>query len=285
MSASLRPVSSDDTYAEWLEVGDRCFVRRYEYLDVSCSLVLGEVGALVVDTRASLEQGRELAEQVRELTTLPVSAVVNTHVHFDHLFGNGAFAGVPVIAHESVPVELPAHGARIQRAYETELDDPDREATLATVVVPPDVTFSSVWAVDLGDRHVELAHLGRGHTAGDIVVRVPDADVVCAGDLVEESAHPSYGSDCYPLEWASTLESVSELLGPTTVIVPGHGRAVDKEFVLQQRLDVVDVAEQIREFAAAGASVDDAVRRGSWPYPRDDLRDAVTRGFAHALSR
>jgi len=278
-------VGSDDTYTKWLEVGDRCFVRRYEYFDVSCSVVLGEAGALVVDTRASLAQGQELASHVRELTPLPVRAVVNTHVHFDHLFGNGAFAGVPIIAHESVPLELTSHDAQIKGWYEAEPDDTNREAALTTVVVPPDVVFSSVWAVDLGDRHVELAHLGRGHTAGDIVVRVPDADVVCAGDLVEESPHPSYGSDCYPLEWGSTLESLSELLGPATVVVPGHGRAADKDFVLQQRLDVVDVAEQIRELATAGASVDDAVRRGSWPYPRDDLRDAVTRGFAHALSR
>ena len=58
----------------------------------------------------------------------------------------------------------------------------------------PTETFSSARAVDLGDRMVELVHPGRGHTAGDLVLRVPDADLVFAGDLVEESARHVEGS-------------------------------------------------------------------------------------------
>ncbi|MGI8613028.1 MAG: MBL fold metallo-hydrolase [Nocardioidaceae bacterium] len=273
-------MTSSATVSGWTEVADRCFVRRYPYLDVSCTVVIGGHDALVVDTRASLRQGRELAEHVRVLTPLPVQTVVNTHVHFDHLFGNGAFPRVPVLAHESVPVDLPAHETRLKALYEAEPDDPNRDAALATVVVPPDITFSSVSALDLGDRHIELAHLGRGHTGGDVVVRVPDADLVCAGDLVEESAPPGFGSDCYPLEWGHTLESMSELLGPGTVVVPGHGRAVGRDFVLVQRLDVVDVAEQIRSLASSGVAVEDAAARGSWPFPREGLGDAVARGYA-----
>jgi len=273
-------VSGDDAYGNWREVADRCFVRRYAYLDVSCTVVLGGEAALVVDTRASLAQGQALAAHVRELTPLPVRAVVNTHVHFDHLFGNGAFPGVPIVAHESVPADLPGHAAQIRRTYEAEPDDPNQQAALATVVVPPDSTFASVKALDLGDRHVELAHLGRGHTGGDIVVRAPDADLVCAGDLVEESGHPGFGPDCFPMEWGQTLESLSELLGGGTVVVPGHGRVVGQDFVLAQRLDVVEVAEQIRELASSGVPVDQALARGSWPYPADDLRDAVLRGYA-----
>ena len=67
-------------------------------------------------------------------------------------------------------------------------DDPHRDDVLATEIVLPDQTFSSARVLDLGDRLVELVYPGRGHTSGDIVVRVPDADVVLAGDLVEESA-------------------------------------------------------------------------------------------------
>ena len=60
---------------------------------------------------------------------------------------------------------------------------------------------------------------GRGHTNGDLVVRVPDADVVYAGDLVEESAPPAYGSDCFPLDWAGTLDLIVGMLTPTSVVV------------------------------------------------------------------
>ena len=81
---------------------------------------------------------------------------------------------------------------RRRPARATRSSRPDRAA---------DHTFSSVRSIDLGDRVVELVHPGRGHTGGDLVVRVPDADVLLAGDLVEESAPPSYGPDCFPLDW------------------------------------------------------------------------------------
>lgn len=282
MSASLRRVTVSDTCGGWTEVADRCFVRRYEHLDVSCTALLGTAGVLVVDTRASLTHGRELAEQVRRLSPLPVTHVVNTHVHFDHLFGNGAFAGVPAVAHDSVPVDLPAHERRIRAAYEAAVGEPYRAEVLATTVVAPDATFSSAWATDLGDRYVEVVHLGRGHTAGDVLVRVPDADLLCAGDLLESSAAPSYGPDCYPLDWGATLEQVSSLIGAGTIVVPGHGPPVDKAFVLDQRLDIVDVGEQIRALAHRGVPVADALAEGDWPFPAEGLKDAVRRGYEHA---
>jgi glyoxylase-like metal-dependent hydrolase (beta-lactamase superfamily II) len=272
----------------WQEVADGCFVRRYEPFDVSCGVVAGGAGLLVIDTRASLAQGRELAEAVRALSALPIRAVVNTHVHFDHTFGNAAFDGAPIVAHESLPVSLPATMEEIRADYTDDSDDPSgppyrrvpREELLATEVVPPTETFSSVWAVDLGDRLVELVHPGRGHTDGDIVIRVPDTDVVYAGDLIESSAPPSYGTDCFPLEWPDSLDLVIGLLTTDSVVVPGHGPAVDREFVQRQRGEVVDVAEQIRVLATGGVRVDDALDRGTWPYSSDRLANAVRRGYA-----
>ena len=73
--------------------------------------------------------------------------------------------------------------------------------------------------LDLGDRAVELIHPGRGHTAGDLVVRVPDADVVLGGDLVEESDPPFIGDDSWPLEWPMTLDLVMGLMTDATVVV------------------------------------------------------------------
>jgi glyoxylase-like metal-dependent hydrolase (beta-lactamase superfamily II) len=282
MSASLRGVTHSEALPAWTEVAERCFVTRHEHLDVNTTVLVGRESALLVDTRASLAQGRALADHVRRLTPLPVSGVVNTHVHFDHVFGNGAFPGVPLVAHESVPGALPAHTERIRSLYAADPDDPHRDEVLATTPVPPDTTFSSVWATDLGDRLVEVAYLGRGHTDGDLVVRVPDADLVCAGDLVEESGPPAYGPDSWPLEWGLTLEQLSNLLTRSTVVVPGHGAPVDKEFVLSQRLDVVDVAEQIRALADRRVPVADALAAGTWPFPADGLEHAIARGYATA---
>ena len=245
--------------SEFTEVADRVWVARYEWYDVNVTVVEGEAGLLVVDTHASLEAGRAVLADLRRLSPRPLVAVVNTHEHFDHTFGNEAFleeGAVPVIAHETAAANM-------------------------TASVPADTTFSSVTAVDLGDRAVELVHPGRGHTGGDLVVRLGDADVLLAGDLVEESGMPAYGDDSYPLEWPWSLDLVLELVGPDTVVVPGHGAPVGREFVQDQRSAIGVVAQTIRDLAARGVPVDQALETTEWPYPKEHLADAVRRGYAH----
>lgn len=268
----------------WTEVAERCFVRRYDPFDVSCGVVVGGEGLLVVDTRMSTEQGRQLADDVRSLSAAPVRAVLNTHLHFDHTYGNRAlreaWPEVLIAAHESVPDALLADEARVKRRYAADAGDPWRDEVLATELVAPDTVFASVWSIDLGDRYVEAVHPGRGHTGGDVVVRVPDVDLVYAGDLVEESGPPVYGPDSWPLEWPQTLELLVGLLSGSSIVVPGHGAPVDKDFVLGQRVDLADVAGQIQALAADGVPVDEAPARGSWPFPGEDLVEAVRRGYA-----
>jgi glyoxylase-like metal-dependent hydrolase (beta-lactamase superfamily II) len=220
----------------WTEVGDGCFVRRYASFDLSVGVVAGEAGLLVVDTRASAAEGHELRADLRALGRGPVVAAVNTHEHVDHSYGNVAFRDLPVWAHESVVIDLVANEQAVHEAYR---DHPAGAEIRDTTVCVPTDTFSSVASVDLGDRVVELVHPGRGHTAGDVVVNVADADVLYAGDLVESSGPPSIGDDAYPDEWPDTLEIVATMLTATTVVVPGHGHPVDKEFVLAQRLSLL----------------------------------------------
>ena len=122
-------------------------------------------------------------------------------------------------------------------------------------------------------------HPGRGHTSGDLVVRVPDADVLLAGDLVEESAPPGMGGDCYPMEWPLSLDIVLGLLTSGSVVVPGHGAPVDRDFVEIQRNELGIVAETIRDLATRGIPVADALDAADWPFPRDTLPHAVRRGY------
>jgi glyoxylase-like metal-dependent hydrolase (beta-lactamase superfamily II) len=270
----------------FVEVADRCWVARHAWFDVNVSVVGGDRGLLVVDTHASERAARAVAEQVRALPG-EVVAVVNTHEHFDHTFGNGVLAGpgVPVIAHETAAARTVEAGERIQQAYDEEPDDPHREEVQATRIVPATETFSSARVVDLGDRQVELVHPGRGHTGGDLVVRVGDADVMLAGDLVEESALrggvPGFGPDCFPMEWPGTLDLVVSLLTGASVVVPGHGLPVDRDFVMEQRSAIGVVAETIRDLASRGVPVGDALVGAQWPYPTEELGHAVRRGYEH----
>jgi glyoxylase-like metal-dependent hydrolase (beta-lactamase superfamily II) len=270
------------------EVADRVWVARYEWFDVNVSVVGGSDGLLVVDTNASAAAAGAVLEDLRRLSSAPLVAAVNTHVHFDHTFGNGVFAseGAELVAHENAAVELVAHAAVIRSQAEAEAAEDERYAELvATHVVVPGRTFSSALTVDLGDRVVELVHPGRGHTGGDVVVRVPDADAVLAGDLVEESAArsgvPGFGDDCFPMEWPTSLDLVLNLIGPDTVVVPGHGAPVGRDFVQEQRAAIGVVAETIRDLAGRGVPLDQALDAAEWPYPREELASAVRRGYEH----
>jgi glyoxylase-like metal-dependent hydrolase (beta-lactamase superfamily II) len=273
----------------FVEVADRCWVARHELLDVNVGLVGGDAGLLVVDTHASEVAARGVVEHVRRLGVGEVVAVVNTHHHFDHTFGNVTFTEAydapPVFAHEDAVAEL----ARTHEALQAMAAQDEENAWAADVaaarVLPPTDTFSSARAVDLGGRMVELVHPGRGHTAGDVVVRVDDADVMFAGDLVEESAQrnavPGFGDDSFPMEWPATLDLVIGLLTASSVVVPGHGLPVDLDFVQEQRSAVGVVAETIRDLASRGVPVGDALEAAEWPYPREELARAVRRGYEH----
>ncbi len=265
------------------EVADRTWVARHEWLDVNVTVVEGDRGLLVVDTLGSARAARAMLAELRQVSTRDVVAVVNTHEHFDHTFGNGTllgeWPGITVHAHEEAAARTVESGRLAKEAYDE--GDPHVAEVLATEAVPASTTFSSVAVVDLGDRVVELVHPGRGHTGGDVVVRVPDVDVLLAGDLVEQSAPPSYGPDCYPLDWPGALDLVVGLLTPASVVVPGHGDLVDQPFVQDQRSDVGTVAETVFDLASRSVPLEDALRHVEWPWPAERLEHAVRRGYDH----
>lgn len=266
------------------EVADRVWVGRYDWCDANVTVVGGERGLVVVDTHASTAAGRRVLTDLRRLGAGPVCAVVNTHWHFDHSFGNAAFReadpGVPVHAHEEAARNLAGWGPGVVARAAAE--DGERAAEVrATTLVVPDRTFSSASVLDLGDRILELVHPGRGHTGGDLVVRIPDADVVLAGDLVEESGPPSFGADAWPLEWPLTLDVVLGLATPGTVVVPGHGTPVDRSFVEEQRNTIGLVGETIRDLVTRGVPIAEAPAAATWPWPVEHLAEAVRLGYEH----
>lgn len=267
------------------EIADRVWVARHDWFDVNVTLVAGARGVMVIDTHSSVRAGDTVLEAVRGLGIGDVCAVVNTHAHFDHVLGNAAFRAadptVPIHATVAAAEEFPAAIARARAAYEADDADPRRDEVLASPAVAPDHLFHSVATLDLGDRFVELVHPGRGHTGGDLVVRVGDADVLIAGDLVEESAPPAFGEDSFPLEWGATMDTVLGMCTPATRVVPGHGAVVGRDFVADQASELSAVAATIHALAASGLSARDALSSGQWPYPPEALAHAVERGFSH----
>src|SRR3954451_8378963 len=263
--------------ATWTEIGDRVFVRRYAFYDQNIVVVLGGAEALVLDTRTTHRQAREILDDLRELGSPPVGIVVNSHGHYDHAFGNSVFRPAPIWGHERSVTMITELGDEARRHVSAE--GPEIAADLAAVIFdPPERTFARRATICLDDqREVQLDYLGRGHTDNDIVMRIADTDVLCAGDLLENGATPSFG-DSWPMEWPSTVASLLDLVGPGTVVVPGHGDRGGREFVESS-------LEAFRAVAAAGIRVhagecsrEDALSLA--PSPPADAREPLERAIA-----
>ena len=99
----------------WHEVGDRVFTRRYRFMHQQIGAILTDDGPVVIDTRSTVGHAREVLADLRELTDRPVAAVIDTHHHFDHSFGNHEFRPAPIWGHVRCIERIRRQRSRIRR--------------------------------------------------------------------------------------------------------------------------------------------------------------------------
>jgi glyoxylase-like metal-dependent hydrolase (beta-lactamase superfamily II) len=265
--------------AGWTEVGDRVFVRRYAFYDQNIGVVLGRDAALVIDTRTTYPQAREILDDLRQLTSAPVEVVVDTHGHYDHAFGNAVFRPATIWGHVGCGPFMARTGDARRPQLVAQL--PDLAADLREVVVdPPERTFEEQAVLEVGDRQVELRYLGRGHTDHDAVVIVPGTGVLFAGDLLEGGAVPSFGDSC-PLDWPATVDRLMPLV--ERIAVPGHGDPDGPDWVAQQAEALHAVANLGRRIAAREIGIEEALASNPYPaFSADRVRGPLRRAAAQA---
>ena len=257
------------------DLGGGVHALRYRFYDQQIGVVVGSAGVLVVDTRTTPGHAAELHADIRRITPLPVTGVVNTHGHSDHVFGNWSFRPVPIWGHIRC-AEMVLRTGELQRAALRNALPPDLAADLDGVVLdPPERTFDERAVLEFDGRQIDLRYLGRGHTDNDIVVLIPDAGVCFAGDLLENGAPPFFG-DGFPIDWPATIESLIALA--PAVVVPGHGDVADRAFAAAQLEDLRAVAELARAVHEGVLGVEEAVRRG--PFGPGASREPIRRGVA-----
>lgn len=259
----------------WQELDEGIFRRRYEFLDLNVGLILGEAGAALIDTRASHREAERLIADIKMVTDLPVRWVVNTHWHWDHTFGNHMFSEASVYGHVECRRMLEEHGDRAKHHLTTRIAADRREELEEVVIRPPEVAFANSIELDLGGRAMTAAYRGKGHTRSDVMVTVSDADVVFAGDLLEESAPPSM-AESYPLAWPETLDAFRPQLNGITV--PGHGDIMKPETVDTQHEELRALADLARRSHAAGIAHED-IDVSPGPYPKTTMREAMRQAY------
>jgi len=179
--------------------------------------VVGDKGVLVVDTFTTPEAAQALLAEIRKVTNQPVRFVVNTHYHLDHTGGNAVFAeaGAAIIAHQNLRGWVRTENLKFFGATPT-----DQQKARVAALIPPDETYQDSMDVYLGSRRVHLRYLP-GHTGGDTVVFVPDANVVFGGDLIWQKHLPNL-IDATTSAWIETLDRMLQAHANAT-FVPGHG--------------------------------------------------------------
>jgi glyoxylase-like metal-dependent hydrolase (beta-lactamase superfamily II) len=254
------------------------------------TVIVNDADVMVVDDHVSPAAAWMLVEELKAITDKPVTTVVNTHFHFDHAHGNQIFApGVQIIGHEFTrrmllgdPLGMPLYRSYIDampgqietlRKRIAEEKDPAARAKLQTQLqstennyasqkelrpTPPNVTLTTQMTLHRGDREIQIRYLGRGHTAGDVVVFLPKERIVITGDLLTSGL--SNMSDSYPLEWAASLEELKKLDFDT--VVPGHGDAyTDKTKIDAFQAYLRDVWTEVSRLKKDGIPAEEAAKR------------------------
>jgi glyoxylase-like metal-dependent hydrolase (beta-lactamase superfamily II) len=264
-------------------------------VDANNVFVIGDTDVVVVDANGAPGITREVLAALRRITDKPVRYVVNTHYHDDHIRGNAvyreAFPGVDFIAHSFAKSYLPGDGA-VNRKNFLEgapeflnqlkgllkdgksltggpLSDEERvsmtsDVSLAEYVLAdgaaaetilPTVTVDDRLTLKRGRHTIDIRHLGKGHTAADLVVHLPADNILVTGDLVVWPMPLVGDSQSHIGAWSATLTAALEL--KPRVIVPGHGLVLKDTGYLQSLSRMFGaINDQVKALVARGETLE-----------------------------
>jgi glyoxylase-like metal-dependent hydrolase (beta-lactamase superfamily II) len=266
----------------WTEIADRVYLRRYEPLDISITLIRGTDGLLLVDTRCNPREAQEIRADVAGLGFGDITRVVNTHAHYDHSFGNSVFAPTATLyGHTRIPEHFVDFEAPRLEAWNADPAAQPQYDWHGVELVAPTELIAVDTELDLGNRVVRLLPLGPGHTDTDLVVHVPDAHTWIVGDVIEESGPPMYGSGSFPLDWPEQVHALAERMGNDDIVVPGHGAPVTARFVHDQGGVLQKVATGIRSSFSRSEPLELVIDRlaSDTGLPEEIVEAAVYRGY------
>ncbi len=234
----------------------------------NAGLVTGDGASLLVDTLFDLRLTREMLDAMGPLTApAPIETLVNTHANGDHCYGNELVVGAEIVAsdasaremgeitpqvlHSLLQLDLGEElGSYLQGAF-----GPFRFEGIS--VPAPSRTFTGSLDLSVGGRVVELIEVGPAHTAGDVLVHVPDAATVFTGDILFIGGTPIVWAG--PVSnWIRACDTILALGAHT--VVPGHGPVTDDAGVRDVRGYLEWVLAESRSRHQAGMSAEDAAR-------------------------
>ena len=228
--------------------------------DPNTGIVIGDDSVMVVDAQATPKMAEQVIERIRTVTDKPIKYVVLSHYHAVRVLGASAYKAEQIIASDKCRAMIHERG---QEDWDSEYGRFPRLFDAAETIPGltwPTMTFQSRMTIHMGDRRVDLMHLGRAHTAGDIVAWVPDEGVMLTGDIVEYHS-ACYCGDGHFNDWPATLDAIAGYRPKS--IAPGRGDALVGEKLVAEAIEntkdfVRSTYEPIAAVAARGGSLKEA---------------------------
>ncbi|MEP1442773.1 MAG: MBL fold metallo-hydrolase [Hyphomicrobiales bacterium] len=251
------------------EVGDGLYAFTAEG-DPNSGVIIGDDSVMIIEAQATPRLAQKVIEHVRSVTDKPIKHVVLTHYHAVRVLGASAFNASEIIMSDAARAMVLERG---QEDWDSEFDRFPRlfqgHESIPGLTWPTQ-TFSKSMTVYLGKRRVDLMHVGRAHTAGDIVAFVPDQNVMFTGDIVEYKS-ACYCGDGHFADWPTTLEAIRSY--DVDAIAPGRGDALVGKAMVNEAIDLTNdfirsTYDPIARIARGGGSLKDA-----WDACRDACDD------------
>src|SRR4051794_40089397 len=187
--------------------------------DPNSGIVIGDDSVLVVDAQATPKMAADVIAKVRSVTDKPIRHVVLSHYHAVRVLGASGYQGAEIIASDVTRDLIVERGQQDMDSEIGRFPRLFRGKESIPGLTWPHVTFHRKMTLWMGQREVQIIHVGRSHTAGDPVGWVPKEKVCFAGGTVEFGAPPQCG-DAHFTDWPSTLAAVKAL--GAEKLVPGR---------------------------------------------------------------
>ena len=303
---------ADKGFASVRKIGDGVYATladRTKGLQAHCNggMLVGRDAALLIEGFQTTIAASFQLDTLRMVTQVPLRAAINTHWHFDHTLGNSVYAatGAPIWAHKDVPSRMMQYYPKWQaedletflipwekRVREAKTDSqrehaksdvegvtgmfvPVSQAVLALPNHALDPAKMPI-KIDLGGLNVTVEAFV-GHTDTDLIIRVPDQNLIFTGDLMVNGQYP-VNINGYPTSWRAALATFATF-DKNTLFIPGHGAPCGQEGVAFNRAMFDDIADQAEKLYKAGVPVEEATERYVVPDKYKNLRQ-FSWGFA-----
>ena len=202
--------------------------------DPNSGIIVGSEGVVVVDAQATPAMAAEVQARVAKVTHKKVRQIILSHYHAVRVLGATGYPAHSVICSDVCRAMIAERGQQDMASEIGRFPRLFRGKESIPGLIWPTQTFHGKMTLWLGEREVQVIHIGRAHTAGDSVVWLPREKVLFAGDAVEFGATP-YCGDAHFTDWPDTIHKLRQL--GAEKMVPGRGRALLNAREVKEALD------------------------------------------------